>query len=228
MAYALMSAGGKDATLALDRARREGLEVTVFASVYDAATGRVPFHHVRRELIAQQAKAFALQLVERAAAPKGFESAFGELLAALRDQGIDGVIFGNVHLADVRAWYEARVTAAGLRHLEPLWGAPGVEIAWEVVERGYRAIIVSVNLREQAVQYLSREFDADVVTELSCTDGIDPCGERGEYHTFVFDGPEFRHPVGFTLGVTSEVEGHRVLDLVPLNGRLGALGHPTE
>lgn len=228
MRYALISSGGKDSTLALDRARREGLDVAVFATLYDAVSERIRFHGVRRELVARQADALGLALVANPTTPEHFDAAFGELLAELRDSGITGVIFGNVHLADVRAWYEERVTAAGLRHVEPLWGAPAVEIAWEVVERGYRAIIVSVNLRERAVDLLGREFDADVVTQLGCTDGLDPCGERGEYHTFVFDGPEFRRPVGFTLGAKSEMEDHRILDLVPLNGQLGTLGHPAE
>jgi uncharacterized protein (TIGR00290 family) len=222
-----MTSGGKDATLALDRCRRQGLEISILANFYDAATERVRFHGVRRQLIGAQAKSLGLDLVQYATSPQDYERAFGDLLCALRGRGIGGVIFGNVHLADVRAWYETRVTAAGLEHLEPLWGDPAVEIAWEVVERGYRAIVVSVNLKERALPFLGREFDADVVTELACTDGLDPCGERGEYHTFAFDGPEFRHPVGFTLGATTEMEGHRILDLIPLNGRLGTLGQPA-
>ena len=93
-------------------------------------------------------------------------------------------------------------------------------VAWEVVERGYRALVTSVDLSQRAVEFLGREFDADLVTEISCMDGVDPCGERGEYHTFVFDGPEFAHPVGFTKGQTFDEDGHRFLDLIPFNGHV--------
>jgi len=130
------------------------------------------------------------------------------------------VMFGNISLADVRAWYEERVTAAGLAHHEPLWGEPSMELAYEVVERGYHALVVAVNLEMRAVRFLGRELDADLLTEIGITDDLDPCGERGEYHTFVFDGPEFQAPVGFAIGEPLVREGHRFLDLRPTNGSL--------
>jgi diphthamide synthase (EF-2-diphthine--ammonia ligase) len=95
-----------------------------------------------------------------------------------------------------------------------------------VVERGYRAIVVSVDLARRAMPFLGREFDADLVTDLSTIDDLDPCGEQGEYHTYVFDGPDFRSPVEFTVGETVDIEDHRFIDLVPIAagaeaGRLG-------
>jgi diphthamide synthase (EF-2-diphthine--ammonia ligase) len=89
-------------------------------------------------------------------------------------------------------------------------------LGWSTSSRS--AVVVSVNLAERATAFLGREFDADLVTQIGVTDGLDACGERGEYHTFVFDGPEFAHPVAFVRGATEEVEGHRFLDLMPLNG----------
>lgn len=218
-----MTSGGKDATLALDRARRGGLDVRLLVSLYDGTSRRVRFHNVRKELLADQAAALGLELLAVPTPPDAYEPVFNDTLGRLRDCGIDGLLFGNVHLVDVRDWYEHRVRAAGLEHLEPLWGAPSVEIAWEVVERGYRALVVSVNLQEAARGFLGREFDADLVTQISVLDHMDPCGERGEYHTFVFDGPEFRRPVGFTRGRTAEAEGHRYVDLLP---PVGATGPP--
>lgn len=220
MSYALMSSGGKDSTLALDRARRQGLDVRFLANIYESSTGRVRFHGVRQELIAQQARALSLKLVAASTSPASFEEAFETTLDSLKSNGVTGVIFGNIHLADVRAWYEERVSSIGLEHLEPLWGEPPVEIAWEVVERGYRPIVVSVDISRSAVSYLGREFDADVVTEMGTTEDLDPCGEAGEYHTFVFDGPEFREPVQYEVGETVAIDGHRFVDLVPV--RAGA------
>ena len=220
MSYAVMSSGGKDSTLALDRARRNGFDVRFLANIYEGSTGRVRFHGVRQGLIATQARALGLEYVAAATSPQSFEDAFLSTLKRLKASGVTGVIFGNIHLEDVRAWYEERVTANGLEHVEPLWGAPPVEIAWEVVEQGYRSIIVGVDLARPAVSYLGREFDADVVTDMSTTEELDPCGEGGEYHTFVFDGPEFKAPVHYEIGETVEIDGHRFIDLVPS-------GHPV-
>lgn len=214
-----MSSGGKDGTLALDRARRAGLDVRWFASVFEGHTGRLRFHGVPHQLVEAQARALGLEPVFKRTHPDTFEEAFTRLLDDLRQRGCTGVLFGNIALADVRQWYEERVTASGLEHHELLWGEPSMELAYEVVERGYRALVVAVNLSMAARPFLGRELDADLLTELGITDNLDPCGERGEYHTFVFDGPEFRTPVGFQVGDPLDLEGHRFLDLQPTNGR---------
>lgn len=221
MALALMSSGGKDGTLALDRARRHGLDVRWFASVFEGNSGRLRFHGVPHQLVAAQATAVGLEPILMRTHPDTFEQAFARLLADLKHRGCDGVVFGNISLADVRAWYEERVTAAGLTHHEPLWGEPAMELVYEVVERGYHALVVAVNLGMRATRFLGRELDADLLTEIGITDNLDPCGERGEYHTFVFDGPEFQAPVGFSIGDPLEREGHRFLDLRPTNGATG-------
>jgi uncharacterized protein (TIGR00290 family) len=215
MPYALMSSGGKDGTLALDRALRSGLDIRFLANIYEGSTGRVRFHGVRQELIARQAAALGLELVTAHTSPASFEPVFLELLATLKARGCTGIVFGNIHLSDVRAWYEDRVRAAGFEHVEPLWGDPPIELVHEVVERGYRALIVSVDLKQGAAGFLGRELDADLLTELSIADDIDPCGERGEYHTLVFEGPTLRQPVAFTTGRKVEIDGHRFLDLIP-------------
>lgn len=215
MPYALMSSGGKDGTLALDRARRAGLDVRYLASVYEGNTGRVRFHGVPHELIAAQAAALGLEAVLAPTHPADFEAAFHGVLEDLKGRGCTGIVFGNIHLTDVRGWYEERVHEAGLTHVEPVWGGPAIELVYEVVERGYRTLVVSVDLQQGAVDLLGRELDADLLTDLSITDAFDPCGERGEYHTFVYDGPDFRAPVSFRIGETLEREGHRFLDLIP-------------
>lgn len=210
-----MSSGGKDSTLALDRARREGLDVRILANLYDRASGRVRFHGVRAPLIAQQAEALGLTCLQSATGADDFDTEFETLLTTLRQRGCDGVVFGNIHLADVREWYETRVRAAGLEHVEPLWGEPPIELVYEVIERGYRALIVGVDVHRGAAAFLGKELDADIVTELGIAEGLDPAGERGEYHTFVYDGPAFTAPVPVRPGEVREANGHRQLDLLP-------------
>jgi len=214
MIYALMSAGGKDSVLALDRVRRIGIDVKYLANIYDGSSKRVRSNGVPHTLIEQQAHHLGLEPILDHIKPDDFEAAFERSLQKLKDLGVSGVICGNIHLEQVRVWYGDRLKAAGLEHLEPLWGEPPIELAWEVVERGYQALVVSVDLRRPAAPFLGRELDADLVTELGCTDDLDPCGEHGEYYTFVYDGPAFSRAVDFNRGMRSEVEGYAFIDLV--------------
>jgi uncharacterized protein (TIGR00290 family) len=218
MPYALMTSGGKDAVLALDRLRRDGADVRYAVTLYDRDAERVRFHGVRMTLIRAQAAVLDLECIAVPTSVADYEQDFLTTLDELASRGVDGVVFGNVHLADVRGWYAERTAARKLEQIEPLWGTPPIEVAWEVVERGYRTLITSVDPAREAAPYLGREFDADVVTGLGTTDDVDPCGEAGEFHTFVFEGPELRDPVSFDRGNYLDIEGYRVLDLVPPNG----------
>jgi len=137
--YALMWSGGKDSCLALARARRQGLAVETLVNFYDAATGRVRFHATRRELIAAQAFALGLRLIQEATQPDTYEAVFRRTLTQLAASGCRGVVFGDIHLADVRAWFEERVTAAGLEHLEPLWDNPSAQLLSEFIDGGCQA-----------------------------------------------------------------------------------------
>lgn len=216
--YALSWSGGKDSMLALDRARRQGLEVACLFNIYDGPSGRVPFHGVRAELIAAQAAALGIPLVIEPTVPDDYETVLRRLFARFAGEGISGIVFGNLHLQDIHDWYDERVVAAGLEHAEPLWHEPLGDLLRELLSRGYRARIVSIDLKQARPEWLGRVFDLDLVRELEGA-GIDPCGEKGEYHSFVFDGPLFRAPVAFSEGETVEMKGHRLLDLAPRPAR---------
>jgi diphthine-ammonia ligase len=122
MNYALFWSGGKDSLLALDRGRRFGLDIQALVNLYEGNSGRVRFHGVRKELIAEQANALGLELLQGKTHPENFEEAFLLVLQELKERGFDGIVFGNIHLADSRAWYEQRTTTHGFQHIEPLWG----------------------------------------------------------------------------------------------------------
>jgi len=213
MSYALMSSGGKDSTLALDRARRMGLDVRYLANIYEGATGRVRFHGVRHQLVEAQAASLGLECVQASTHLDDFDQVFHRVMDDLYARGCRGMVFGNIYLEDVRGWYEKRVRARGLDHVEPLWGEPAIELVHEVVERGYRAVVVGVDLHRPAASFLGRELDADLLTEIGITDDLDAAGERGEYHTFVYDGPTFAYPLLVKRGERMDVDGHRFLDL---------------
>lgn len=213
MRYALSWSGGKDSMLALDRAARQGLDVRWLLNIYEGNTGRVRFHGVPRELIGAQADALGLELVQAHTHPDDYETAFSRTLDTLAAAGVGGVIFGNIHLSDIRAWYEQRTTARGFQHREPLWDTDLARLLDELLERGYRARVVAVNLELGREEWLGHDLDAALTAELKRLEGVDPAGERGEYHSFVYDGPLFRRAVSFVEGDTFEREGHRILDL---------------
>lgn len=213
MRYALSWSGGKDSTLALDRAVRQGLQVRCLLNIYEGSTGRVRFHGIRRDLIIAQARALELELLQRPTGPEDFEAVFLDALETLDRQGYGGIVFGNIHLADIRDWYEARTRGIGFEHVEPLWGEEPASLIREFHDRGYRARIVSVDLERGDADWAGREFDEDLIQELGRRPDIDPCGEHGEFHSFVYDGPLFRRPVRFRTGRTLELEGHRFIDL---------------
>lgn len=218
-AYALAWSGGKDSALALHRSRIAGRRVTHLLSIVDGPSGRVPYHGVRRELLRAQADALGVELVLRDAsgeAGSGFEEAFRDALGELSERGLRGLVFGNIHLDDVRAWYEERVTGAGLEHVEPLWGGDPARLVREFVRLGYRSRVVSVQLDSDAdPDWLGRDLDAELLERLAARPDVDPCGEKGEFHSFCWDGPLFRAAVDTVEDGTLEVEGHRILDLRP-------------
>ena len=211
---ALSFSGGKDSMLALDRAIRRGWPVRYLLNLYDAASQRVRFHGVRQELIQAQADALGIDLLSYPTQPEDFEHVFLGALDDLRQRGVDAIIFGNIHLADVRAWYEERTTGKGLIHLEPLWGEPVGLLAREVVQRGYHAILTSVELARARETWLGQPLSDALIAEFEAA-GIDACGERGEYHTFVSSGPLFRSSLPITLGERVSMPGYALIDLLP-------------
>lgn len=212
MSYALSTGGGKDATLALHRARARGLEVPWAYSIHEGNTGRIRFHGTPASLVRAQAEALGLELLQAHTHPEDFESVYLDILDRWVSREAEGVVYGNIHLADVRGWYEERTRDRGLDHQEPLWGEDPGNLVREFIRAGYRAVVVGVHLEVGDPDWLGEELDERLVSEIEEA-GADSCGERGEYHTFVWDGPLFRWPVPFRLGSRMEMDGHRFVDL---------------
>jgi diphthine-ammonia ligase len=210
--YAVSFSGGKDSMLALDRALRLGLRVSRLVTLYDDASKRVRFHGVPVEVMRAQAHALGLPIRLYPTTPASFESVFLGALQELRTEEIAGVIFGNIHLADVRAWYEERVRAAELAHVEPLWNEPPGELVREVIGRGYTATLTCLEEATADPAWLGQTLSAELVAAFEAR-GIDACGERGEYHTLVTDGPLFRLPLRVEYGGVHEAGGFRQLDM---------------
>jgi uncharacterized protein (TIGR00290 family) len=210
--YAVAFSGGKDSMLALDRALRARLRVARLLTLYDEASARVRFHAVPVAVMRVQAEALGLPISLYPTTPVTFEQVFHQALEDLRAEGVDGLIFGDIHLSDVRTWYELHVRAAGLEHVEPLWGEPPESLVREVIARGYAAVLTCVEEARTNPAWLGQPLCEELVAAFEAR-GIDPCGERGEYHTLVTDGPLFRAPLAVRFGSVRIENGFRQLDV---------------
>ncbi|MGH7760614.1 MAG: hypothetical protein ACREOY_04245 [Candidatus Dormibacteraceae bacterium] len=211
--YALMWSGGKDSALALDRARQSGLDVARLISFYDTATRRVRFHATRVPMLEAQAASIGVDLHAIPTSWPEMEARLDRELRLLSEEGFAGVVFGDIHLADVRAWYETRAVAAGLEHVEPIWGEPPKVLLAEFIASGGRAVITCVELARLDASWLGRTIDDRFATDIQ-TAGVDACGENGEYHSFAFSGPVFKWPVGWMAGERRMDGGFAQLDLI--------------
>jgi uncharacterized protein (TIGR00290 family) len=199
--------GGKDAALALARLREDpGIEVGALLTTMIAGEERVNMHGVRRSLLQQQVAATGIDLVE-VPIPDGapndvYEAAMTDALRALRaaEPRLRHVVFGDIFLADVRAYRERLAAACGFTADFPLWGSDTAELADEVLERGITARIVSVDTVTLPASFAGRAYDRDLLRTLPA--GIDPCGERGEFHTFVSAAPFMTASVPYEVGGT--------------------------
>lgn len=212
--HALMWSGGKDSALALSRARAAGIDVARLLNFYDAETARVRFHATRVAMLEAQAVQVGIELRAIPTSWSDMEGRLNDELDELRADGFVGVVLGDIHLADVRAWYEERVTGAGLKHVEPLWGEPAADLLNEFVENGGRAVITCVDLQRLTPGWLGRIIDERFAEDIRMT-SVDPCGENGEYHSFAFQGPAFRRPVLWQRGEVRSESHFSQLDLVP-------------
>jgi uncharacterized protein (TIGR00290 family) len=192
--------GGKDSALALWVMREElGTPPTALLTTVSEEDGRVGTHEVPVELIRAQAAAVGLPLVEvpipKAPSNQVYEERLGAALAAPPLAGAPTVAFADLFLADIRAYREAQVAAIGRACAFPLWGRDTTALARSFVESGFAATLVCVDLSRLDPSFARRPFDRDLLRDLP--DGVDPCGENGEFHTFVSAGPVFSAPVTF-------------------------------
>lgn len=197
--------GGKDSSLALAALRQdERFEVVALLTSVTRDYDRVSIHGVRRSLLEAQAKAIGLPLfeltLEALSSNEAYESAFRIAVERLRIvfPGMRRMAFGDLFLADVRAYRERLAESVGIEAAFPLWGRDTAELAVEFVTAGYHAHLVCVDTQQLSEQFTGREFDDALLKALPTT--VDPCGEHGEFHTFVSDGPIFTEPVAVTLG----------------------------
>jgi diphthine-ammonia ligase len=193
MHCAWSSSGGKDSLLALWYARQQGHRVTTMITMFDETGARSRSHGIDLALMREQASALDVELINPAATWKSYETEFVATLRMVQTSGCEGVVFGDIDLAPHREWEEKVCAQANLTALLPLWHRDRSELAAEVLRLGFKAIVVCVDHKFLGAEYCGREYTSEFVQSLPKT--VDACGENGEFHTFVYDGPMFSIPL---------------------------------
>jgi uncharacterized protein (TIGR00290 family) len=210
---------GKDSAYALHEARRLGLAeiagvLTTINEVYD----RVAMHGVRGALLDRQIAALGLPAIKvpiPSPCPNEiYETRMAEACERIKAQGIRHIVFGDLYLEDIRAYRIEKLSAAGMEPIFPLWKRETGSLAREMIASGLSARIACLDPSKLDRSFAGRRFDMDFLRDLP--NGIDPCGENGEFHTFVFDGPNFARPVDFSIGERVTRDGFCFCDLAPL------------
>lgn len=208
---------GKDSAWALHEARRGGdYDIVGALTTVTDSFQRVSMHGVREELLAAQLEAVGLpSITVRIPYPcpnEVYEREMAKAMARAQTDGVTHVIFGDLFLADLRAWREEKLKAIGMTAVFPLWLRPTDVLAREMIAGGLEAHLAVVDRAKLDASFAGRRFDDSLLADLP--DGIDPCGENGEFHSFVAAGPMFRRRIAVTKGETVERDGFAFADLV--------------
>ena len=209
---------GKDSAWALHRLRQDPeVEVVGLFTTVNEAFDRVAMHAVRVELLRRQADAVGLPLeilmIPHPCPNERYEAVMAEFVRRVRRRGIAAIAFGDLFLADIRAYRERQLAGTGLTPLFPLWQIPTDRLAAAMLEAGLCAYLVCVDPTKVSAELAGRRFSNALLAELPA--GVDPCGENGEFHTFAVAGPMFRHPVAVRPGAIVQRDGFVFADLLP-------------
>jgi uncharacterized protein (TIGR00290 family) len=195
--------GGKDSALALNRILEDPTyRVQGLLTSMNAAADRISMHDVPRQLLEAQAASIGIPLrtmeLPHQPAMGAYEEVMRENVALLKAEGCTHAIFGDIFLEDLRRYREEKLESMDLTCIFPLWKAPAGQLMREFLEKGFKAIVVCVNTRWLDKSFCGRLIDETFLQDLPAD--VDPCGENGEYHSFVFEGPIFSHPIPYEKG----------------------------
>jgi uncharacterized protein (TIGR00290 family) len=214
---ALSWSGGKDSALTLWTLREKGVEPEALITTVTDRYERISMHGVRRELLTRQADAAGIPLVEVRIPPACvndvYEQRMAEAFASPPLSDVEAVAFGDLFLEDVRAYREQRLTANDRRGFFPLWGRDTANLAREFIAAGFQARIVCLDPRALDACFAGRAYDEQLLADLPAS--VDPCGENGEFHTFVHAGPIFTEPIACQTGEVVQRDGFVFCDLIP-------------
>ncbi len=211
--------GGKDSAMAFFETKKDPrYEIVSLLTTVTGEYDRISMHGVRRELLKRQAEAAGVPLLEVVIPPQCsneiYEQKMADACEQLKRQGVTSIVFGDLWLEDVRNYRIANLAKVNMKPLFPVWLRPVNTFAREIISSGIKTTLACVDSQQIPGSLAGREYDESLLKDLP--PGADPCGEKGEFHTFVWDGPFFSRPVKFTKGAVTVREGRfHFCDLIP-------------
>ena len=211
MSYISSWSGGKDSCFACYQALTQGYKISHLANFVSQEFKRVSFHGTEAELIQLQSQATGIPLLQKATTWDGYEQEFKEGVKSLLPQGIRGMVFGDIFLQEHRDWVERVCGELGIEAILPLWNKDTEKIFTDFIDAGFEAIIVSAKDELIDKDWIGQRVDRKFLAYLK-TKNIDPCGENGEYHTLVVNGPLFKRKIEIIESRTINRDNHWLLD----------------
>lgn len=213
--------GGKDSALALYEIQKsKNYEILALLTTITEDYDRVSMHGLRRILLEQQAESLGISLekvfITKDASNEEYESKMKEALLRYKNAGVQSVVFGDIFLQDVRKYREENLSKIGMNGVFPIWRRNTTELAHTFIDRRFKAITICVDSNVLDKRFAARDFDTQFLSELPPT--VDPCGENGEFHSFVYDGPIFRENILFKKGeIVLRDNRFYYCDLIPID-----------
>jgi len=209
---------GKDSAWSLFELRQDpDIQVVGLLTTLNEQFDRVAMHAVRHELLQRQAEAAGLPLMTVGlpwpCSNEEYERRMAQACERMKADGVEAIAFGDLYLEDVRAYREKQLAGTGLTPLFPLWKRPTDELARSMIAGGQRARLTSVDPKQLGREFAGREFDLALLADLPA--GVDPCGENGEFHSFVYESPAFSAPIAVESGEVVERDGFIFADVLP-------------
>ncbi len=190
--------GGKDSAMVLHEVlKMRNIEIAALLTTVTEGYDRISMHGVRRALLVEQAKSSGFPLHEifipQNCTNEIYEQRMQDALEQYKQEGVETAAFGDLFLEDIRSYREERMSRIGMRCMFPLWGRPTQALAEQFIDLGFRTIVVCVDTKALGREFAGRDYDRSFLDDLP--PGVDPCGENGEFHSFVYDGPIFHTPI---------------------------------
>ena len=211
MSYISSWSGGKDSCFACYQAISEGYNISHLLNFISKEYQRVSFHGTEAKLIQLQAEAIGIPLLQKETTWNGYEQEFKDAVKSLIPDGVTGMVFGDIYLPEQKDWVERVCRELGIEVIEPLWGRGPERILLEFIDAGFEAMIVSAKSTLFDDKWIGHRVDREFLNYLK-DNNIDLCGENGEYHTFVTDGPIFQKRIKITKSQSIIRDGYRLLD----------------
>ncbi len=204
--------GGKESCLSCYKAISDGFEVSYILNMI-SKDGRTRSHGLDQKLIVVQSQSIGIPVIQRSTTWNTYEEEFKAAIYELKRMGVSSVVFGDIHVQEHKDWVDMVCEELDINSIVPLWNRATRDILTEFIDAGFRAIVVRLRADLLGEEWLGREIDRSFVNDLAKVGKVDLCGELGEYHTFVYDGPIFKRPLKLVKGAKVLRNGYWSLDI---------------